>query len=1162
MIPKWTEQQNNAITARGRNILVSAAAGSGKTAVLVERVIRIVTDKSNPVDLDRLLIVTFTNAAAAEMKSRISKSLSTLINENPGDEFYKRQLSLLPGASVCTIDSFCAALVKEHFYDISVSSDFTTLDESELQLLEDNVISEIIDEYFEKDDSDFRKLFEMFTAPGNEKPFISAVKRLLRFIYAQPFPYLWLEDAAGFYNPDISFNKSVWFKYIKDEIDYLTDYALSLANENLSLVDFNDEKLNEKFAFAINSDIGEINRIKNTLGDCRNSLTLLKIPEFVRMPSSSKADKSITEKIKANREIYKTILKEDIQAFLISDENDYHSDMQILYERFKTLISFIKSVDERLSAEKKDMNAYSFSDIEHFAIKLLFICEDGEVKMTKLAKSLSANYYEILVDEYQDTNEAQDLLFSYLSNGRNLFTVGDIKQSIYRFRLAMPHIFNERKKEYAPYDENDGEINSKIILDRNFRSRREICSYVNFIFSSLMTERLGELDYGKEEYLNCAATYNDSAAASAQIKILNTCAGDDADRAEAEYIAKTILEKVKSGELIKDGDSYRPVRFGDFAILMRKVKNHIDTYAEVLTEYGINALCDNSVNLFENSEIRMLVSMIRVIDNPMQDVPLLAVMSSPIYGFTPDELAQIRASHQSGSIYSAVAASREGKAQALIKDLTDLRRISVTMSVSSFIRYLMLSKGIVAFINALGNGEQRYQNILKLISFAEKFDSGVNVGVTAFVRYIDKIAASEKGIDSAPINASGENAVSIMSVHHSKGLEFPICIFAGTARQYNKQDLNDKLLLNTDLGLGMKLHNEERLYQYSTVPYAVIKSKNASELMSENLRVLYVAMTRAKEQFITFITVQNIESRLKKLSGMIGENGIDPYICKKINCDADFILLCALMHNDGGLLREYSQLPVKIRQSDFSLNIDMRSFSSDETDEVIEELAQPDESIIRQIGEKLSFSYKMMPLCTLSAKLAASSLDDADSGFEYAASSKPAFLSRDGLTPAQRGTAMHTFMQFCDYQRAKNSITDEIESVRARGHISAEQAKSLDTDRLKAFFESSIAGEILSADRVHRELRVSSFVSAAELYGVEFDEPVLVQGFADCVIEKNGELTLIDYKTDRVSSEVQLLERYKKQVMFYKSAVSKTLGMPVKNTLLYSFEINKCCYYK
>lgn len=1163
-MPQWTTQQNNAINARNRNILVSAAAGSGKTAVLVERVIKIITDKTNPVDIDRLLVVTFTNAAAAEMKFRISKSLNKLIKENPNDSYYKRQLSKLPNAKITTIDAFCSNLVKEHFYELSINQDFSLLDEGELELLTENVISDIIDEFFNNEEKDIISLIDAFSTPSSDKAVAQIIKNVLRFIYAQPFPYHWFDKAIELYNPNVDFENSIWFEYIKKELEAELNYALQLVEENRSLVDFGDEKLNEKFLDVFNDDYTEITRIKNALEKSWDSFIKEREPSFTRMASSAKADKCITERLKVHRDVYKKIIIDDISSFKISSCDDYKEDVKMLYAQLLSLKKLILAVDERLMNEKRELNSYSFADIEHFAIKLLFsLNENNEIVRTRLAQELSNNYYEILVDEYQDTNEAQDLLFSHLSNGKNLFTVGDIKQSIYRFRLAMPHIFNKKKKLYKDYDASDCELNSKIILDKNFRSRNDICSFVNFVFSNVMSEDLGELNYDKNEYLNYGADYNATNVSSAQIKILTGIKGEDFDRAEATYIAKTICEKINSQELIKDGDTYRPIRYGDFAILMRSLKSHVDTYSQVLADFGIPVICDKSTNLFENNEIRILLSLIRAIDNPTQDIPLLTTMLSPIYSFTPDDLARLRIENRYSSLYGAVVNSNDEKAKSFISDLNDLRNISVTMSVSSFIRYLVEEKGFIAFVNAMGNGEQRYQNILKLISFANKFDNGVNVGLTAFIRYIDKISSLDKGIDSASLNGTGENAVTLMSVHHSKGLEFPVCLYAGASKQYNKRDLYDSILLNTAYGIGMKCHNEEQLYQYNSIPYAVIKNKNLIEGMSENLRVLYVAMTRAKEQFITFITVDSLESKLKKLSSIINKGKISPYGLRKINNDADIILLCSLLHNDAEALRDYITYDVEKQTTDFSLDIDITDSISILESETNISFVDYDEEIIKLIKEKLSFSYDKKELSQLSSKLSASSLDDVDRGFEYITSSKPSFLNKSGLTPAERGTAMHAFMQYCNYDNAKNNLDDEINRIVTSGLLSIEQGDSLDKSKLSSFFLNNEINALFSnADKIYKEFKISSFVDARQVYGVNSDERVLVQGIADCVLEINNELYLIDYKTDRVDNENELLDRYKKQISFYKYAVEKTLKKPVVSSILYSFSLGKCCYYK
>ena len=957
-MPKWTPQQNNAITARGRNILVSAAAGSGKTAVLVERVIKKITDSKNPVDIDKLLIVTFTNNAASEMKFRITKSLKEILRNEPFNQNAQRQLNLMPNAKICTIDSFCINLVRENFFELGINQDFTNLDENEASLLEDEIISNLTDELFENNDEEFIKLVEQFNTPGNEKPFINAVKKVRRFIYAQPFPYTWAYKMSELYNSNTAFENSKWFEYIKDEADYLISIAKKCANNNLALLNqIDDSKLNEKFENLFLNDKSLIDNVSDLLNTSWDDLVKLGVPSFARLVSTAKLDEELASEIKANRNTYTNIIKKEIPAFLICSKEDYIKSLNTLYPIIKKLIDFVKIVDARLMVEKNERNSYSFSDTEHFAINLLFTPDGDKIIKKELADRLSAEFEEILVDEYQDTNEAQDLLFAYLSNGHNLFTVGDVKQSIYRFRLAMPNIFNSRRKLYTDYNPNDNEKSSKIILDKNFRSSKGICEYVNFIFSKVMSERVGELDYDAQNRLNFGADYKKNDIPSAQIHILDGAKGEETDTREAMQIAKLIRKKIDSKEQIKDGDEYRDIRYSDFAILFRSMKNHVDSYVEVFTDMSIPVQCDNSSNLFENNEIKLILSLLRTIDNPTKDISLLSTMMSPVYAFTADELAQIRIENKRKNFYFSVVNSQNEKVLNFLEDIKNLKKLSVTMSVSNFIRYLVENKGIVAFINAMGNGEQRYQNILALISFAQKFDSGVNIGLTSFIRYIDKIIDTDKGIDSKSIVSGKDDAVTIMTVHHSKGLEFPICILAGAARNYNTGELTENLLINTIYGFGLKVHNEERMYNIQSIPYSVIKSKSANELMSENLRVLYVAMTRAKEQFITFISCQNIERKMQTLYSKLIDGEITPYSVKSCKSDADIILLCSLFHQNAGQLRELAGCRLFANPADFDMSIDIDKSEGFEEDEIKPEKAEYQEGTVKEIAEKLSYTH-------------------------------------------------------------------------------------------------------------------------------------------------------------------------------------------------------------
>lgn len=1164
-MPEWTDAQKDAIYAHGGTILVSAAAGSGKTAVLVERVIQMITRRDNPIDINRLLIVTFTNAAAAEMKSRIAASLNRLLQE-PDNANARRQLSLLPSADICTIDSFCLKLARENFFTLGISADFRLLDENENDLIANDAINQVLDAFYAEQNPDFMRLAEAFTLPDSDKDLFSIIKNMLSFIYAQPFPFEWLSKVTDYYNPAVPFDTSIWRTVLINEIEALLLTADRLIENAFSVLPQGTDY--DKFREMLEQDKKTVSALKSTLAKFWDDFVHNSFPvSFSRFPVSKNADESVKSQLKIYREQYKKILKKDIPAFLVADTADYTQDMEQLYPMYLALEQVLRAVDAEMRRIKADRSAYSFSDIEHFAIDLLFERNsNGDCIKSAYAKELEDSYSEILVDEYQDTNEAQDQLFSYLSNGKNRFMVGDVKQSIYRFRLAMPQIFTEKKNTYALYSADAPQFPAKIVLDRNFRSRRDICAYVNHVFSLFMTSRVGELDYNQEEYLNPGASYEQTEAPAAQLFLLDGTGAEEADAVQAASIGQLIQSKIKSGEKVKDGGVYRPVQYGDFAILMRSLRAHAPTYAETLQSMHIPVICDNAVNLFDNGEVQLLLSLLQVIDNPMQDIPLLTVMTSPIYGFTSDELAEIRIQNpQAADLYTAVFNSgnvQNKKCVAFTQDIRRLSREAVTRPVSAFIRKLLQDKSITAYIYAMGGGMQREANTEQFIAIAERFDQNGGVGLTSFIRYLNSIMQSDKKTESAPVIAADTNAVKIMSVHHAKGLEFPICILAGAGRRYNTSDLHSKMLLHPQLGLASKCHNEDGFYEYPSLPYIAVQKKTQLAMMSENLRVLYVAMTRAKEQFITFAALPNLESRVKSAAACLLNGKPEPYFCSKVYDDAGFILMAALCHKDGAALRDLAGINVPVIPADFDMEIHLDGISSKESSFPQQTQQAADDALLRQIDEKLSYQYPYAALAGICSKRSASELDDISFEPEFFAKSVPAFLNTGGLTPAQKGTAMHTFMQYCDYQSAKCRLEAEIERLATEGYLTQTEADALDRKKLQELFSSAFASRIFNARRVYRELKISSFVSAEEIEGVHAPGKVFVQGIADCVFEEADGLVLLDYKTDRVDSAKQLLERYKKQLAFYKTAVEKTLEKPIKEVYLYAFSLSKPCRYE
>ena len=1162
-MPEWTNAQKNAINARNANILVNAAAGSGKTAVLVERVIKMITEENVPID--KMLIVTFTKAAAAQMRKRIADTLRTKIKEAPNDTVAKRQLALLPAAKISTIDSFCINLVRENFFNLDIEQDFRTMDEPERILCEQSVLDDLLEEYYAQGDKTYLSLVEMFSSNKNDEAFASVIIKLNSFISSQAFPDKWLDDACELYNPNINLTESVIGEYIFSQTAEICNYALELINISLSSL-AEDEKIYEKYLAMLNSEKSFFEKLIGFSNDKNwdELYSLVNNYSFMRNPPC-KDDESVAKAVVVrNKTIYKELLQKQILPLYCASIDDYKADCEKIYPLVKLLIDIVKQFNLRVLEEKKKLNAYTFSDIEHFAINLLFYRDDNdEVIKTPLAIEMSKGFEQILVDEYQDTNSAQDRLFAEISNGRNRFMVGDMKQSIYRFRLAMPQIFNAKKEKYRDYVENGADTRYKINLDTNFRSRKGICEYVNFVFSNIMSKRVGEVVYDENESLNCGCKYKESSIPCAQLKLIETPQEEDADEYEAKQIAHYILEKVQSGELIKEKDNYRPIKFSDFAVLMRTAKNRMPVVVKAFSEMGIPTVSNNKINLFENNEIVILLNLLKSIDNPVSDIPFLATLMSVFYGYSPDDLAQVKLDYPAKNLYTSV--SKSPKFSSVVDDLKKYREYASSMSVENLIRHIIGETSYLSVISAMGNHEQRMLNVMKFVDMAKQFDNGDNIGLTAFLRYIDAVKNNGFNVDCANVGNANVNAVNVMTVHQSKGLEFPVCILAGSSHKCNDDDLKNNVQYNSSYGLGLKVYNDKYMYRYPSVQYSALRSINKYEMISENLRVLYVALTRAKEQFVTFYSAKNLENAVSKIGNKIIDSKISPFSVSEILKDGDFIILCALMHKDGGILRRMCSGDIQVDiNADFDFDVEIIDSQNETQDTCIDKNRKTpvNYELLNQIENKLSFVYERYSLKNFLFKRTASSLDDAEQDFKYIASGKPAFLNDNNMTSAQKGTAMHTFMQYCDYNNSKQDLQKEIDRLLCGNYITKEQADALDKKKLVCLFDSDFAKRMFESDNIYREIKVSSFVPVNMIENTEYDDKVLIQGIADCVFEENGELVLVDYKTDKINNEEELLNRYKKQIAFYKYAIAKTLKKPVKEALLYSFCLNKVCIYK
>ncbi len=1153
---KWTDDQQKAIEARKGTLLVSAAAGSGKTAVLVERVIQRICDGSDPCGVENLLIVTFTKAAAAQMKEKISAALGARIAENPADKRLRRQQLMLPFASICTIDSFCINLVRENFHALGISPDFSLLDEGRLKIHEDSAINTVIESRHKSAAPEFIALCNLIGNSSDDKKLISAVKKLYTLSQAYPFPEIYLDSLAAQFGAPESIENSPWGRLLINHAIKTVCSAKNGAGHCLSLL-ADEPELEEKYASAFYDDISVFDRFLDKISESGwdeicEAYTDITFSDFKRAPKGySSSGKNICSAVRTE---YKKNIASLKKIFCISSA-DHEADIASLSPVTAELIGLVKDFAAEFGRLKAEENGADFSDTLHLALKLLAEPTPDGWKRTPLAVMLSQNYKEILVDEYQDVNRAQDMIFSALSRDEsNLFMVGDVKQSIYRFRQAMPEIFLGRRDTLKEY--GNGNYPAKVTLGKNFRSRNGVTETVNFIFSVLMSREAGGLEYDEKEYLEASAPYPEHGEADSEFYLIESDK-DDFGTAQARFTANYISEAMADKLKISDGDGFREPRYRDFCILLRSLSGNSADYISALTEKGIPVSCEAGDGFLTSPEIMFAVSLLKIIDNPADDIPLTAVMLSPVFGFLPDDLALMRAAHRDGNIWQALNAYADDgneKANSFIKKLAEIRRLSATLRTGELVRRIVDEFGTV--ICASGDRAKKKSNLNKFIDIANKSES-TGKGVSGFVRYLDRLIRSGADIDMAqPTDAS--DAVRIMTIHKSKGLEFPVCILGACEKAYNDMDLREDLIIAPECGIGIKNNNGD--VKFDTLPRlaAVLETKAAEH--SEELRVLYVALTRAKEKLVMLASCADASKALSSAAANIrSEKAVDPYSVINFTNYSEGLLTALLRHPDANAFREAAGLAFKnVLPCYTKLKAEIINYTPSESEEQPEEyLPVPDDEIIEEIKNRAEYVYPYSALDGIVSKRIASNLESEDICGEYYASAKPAFIGKDSLSPAQRGTAIHRFMQFADYRAAQNDVESELERLVKTGMLTDAEAQAVDKKTVSRFFLSPLAERMLNADKIYKEYSFTSSIPLSEMYpdipeAQSGGEVIIIEGVADCAFEENGELVIVDYKTDRAEPD-ELAGRYGEQLGIYRRCLAEAIGLPVKETIIWSF---------
>ncbi len=1174
MARNWTTQQKHAIEAVDGSVLVSAAAGSGKTAVLTQRVINRLTDSENPVPADKLLIVTFTRAAASEMRERISAALSELIRQDPANKNLISQQMLLPSAKICTIDSFCLDLVKENFQHLSISPDFRIGDEGEIALLSKEAMDITMEQLYEKDsDGSFSSLTELLFSGRDDSNLCEMIEKLYTASMSFPFPERWLDELCRNFEDTANVNSSVYGKIVLDYVSRALDYINDTLESMLESIQ-GDEVLEKAYYDTLSSDMAQVSFMLESINngkswdEIRSSVASFKAARRGRVPKERSED-FLAVSLSDNRDRIKKEIKKLTEVMCCSEE-EFREDMEFFYPMVCALTESTKLYGKNFDFLKKEKKTADFNDITHMAISLLVEETETAWQSTALAESLRDNFTEILIDEYQDTNAAQDMLFTAISDN-NLFRVGDVKQSIYRFRQANPDIFISLKNSYSLYDENSKSYPAKIILGNNFRSRRGVTDIINYIFTQIMSEGCGDIDYGDEEKLVASAAYSEKEGADTELHLIetgnaDTYYGNVSNIAQAKHIARYIKKMIAEGYTVKDGDSQRPARYSDFAVLLRATGGGKGLeYADVFRSEGVPCFTEVPGMFLQSTEISLAINILRVIDNPKQDIPLLSVMMSPVFGFTPDEIANIRLLGKHDSLYNCILKNEEDKKTADFLDtIRSWRNISACMPANELLSEIYDWSALPSIFDAIDPSGTKKANLMLLSDYAVTYESLGYSGLSGFISFIDRLSSKQRDISGSVGAVSESNSVKIMTIHKSKGLEFPVCFIASCATKFNRMDETDNLVISQKHGLGIVRRDIDTFCQYPTLCHKAIKLSLGKDNISEEMRVLYVAMTRAKEKLIMVYAKDDVMGACTRYSAAIPvhKKKLSPFAVSSASGFGEWILTTLMRHPDASELRDYAGAGDDIvLDCDAPLKIVISEYDESSDREIsLSKKGRPDPELLELIKQRSEYRYKYEELSGIMTKRAASETDKNFIDRDYFASSVPSFLSEDGLTGAARGVATHTFIQYADYEKAKKSVPDEIARLCDMGVLSDIQAKAINVRAAEAFFRSELLERILRSEKVMREKKFTIEVPISEIYdelsGYD-NEMMMIQGIADCAFVEDGKLVVVDYKTDALDSEEQFIEKYSSQVLLYKKALALCTGYEVKETLLYSFRLGR-----
>ena len=1252
---KWTKEQREVIDHRDGNLLVSAAAGSGKTAVLVERIISMILDTEEKVDIDKLLVVTFTNAAASEMRERIGDAVSkaleeaTKLEKKDVIEHLQKQILFLNKANITTIHSFCLDVIKNNIHLITLDPNFRIGDTTECQLIAQEAIDEVFEELYEQgylgdENSEkgkrFLKLIDSFAERNGDNQVQSLIMSIYNFAMSFPNPEKWLNESADAFlvGDDFDFTSSKWGRIVinsvKTEIEDIVgnmEKALATVHPYLGEIE-NIQKIiteSERIDVVYDSlDKGWDDFIK-AIGEF--------YPEDYRKGKKIKKDDpdEMREAWKIATEYRKEAIesmKKVVEMYKNRYSKDIKKEIDMSYPIVRAISDAVLEFWKKFEEAKRDKGIIDFNDIEHFALEILVDeDENGRQIPSETAKRYSEEFKEIFVDEYQDSNLVQEAILSSIANKEmpNRFMVGDVKQSIYRFRQAKPEIFLHKYETYSTEKDKDGR---KIMLYKNFRSRKNVLDAVNFIFENIMSKELGEIEYNDDEKLNPGAVFeecyeeNAIVGGSCDVHIIEKKANEnltdeqleeeeDLDNIQIEAraigkIIKEIVGKNSDGKIQmvydKEEKRYRQAKYKDIVILLRATSNWASVLTEEFTNMDIPVYADTGTGYFDTIEIKTIVSLLKVIDNPMQDIPLLAVLKSPIYNFTPEELIDIRIVNRNVSFYEAmkIYASFDDcdnkKVRDFLERLDDYQERSSYLSTDELLWYLYNETGYYAYAAILPAGKQRQANLRILFERAKQFEDTSFKGIFNFINFVEKLKKSDSDMGEAKTLSENADVVRIMSIHKSKGLEFPIVICGGMGKRFNKMDMNRGILYHHELGYGPQVVNLETRLSYPSMMKESMKKQMVVEMLSEEMRVLYVAFTRAKEKLIITGAVNDVEKNLQKWASnsqkVTKNNKLDKYNLLKSASFLDWIMSVAIAHKDARRILPFDyEIVEKEDESEWNFKIHKRedyTLSNEDEEEINladvlrEELTSSREVDYSEIvRNRLDFKYPYQKSVEKSGSISVTEIkrlwnlereDNLEIDINEIESSRnnkkteikrPKFIQEnkdEKLSPTHRGSVVHLVMQIINMDRVStiDEIKNQIEEFVQKEIITQKEADVVNPFKIYKFFKSELGTRMKNADFVGREKAFYTEINMKNLFakeGIDYDESIMLRGIIDAYFEENGEIVLLDYKTDFVNEEnrEEVVDRYRKQLEIYAKVIEEITDKKVKEQYIYLFGVDE-----